>query len=74
MGFSLARWVIAAKFDPKAFDWEGNRQTVQDRDGLPLVLFRDEWALRHALDKHPELTFQAYAPALKPGSVIRSLQ
>ncbi len=76
MGFSLARWVIAkdGKFDPKSFDWEGNRQTVQDRDGLPLVLFRDEWALQHALDKHPELTFQAYAPALKPGSVITTVQ
>ena len=35
----------ARSFDPKAFDWEGNRQTVQDRDGLPLVLFRDDWAL-----------------------------
>ena len=47
--FSHARWVVAQKFDPRAFDWEGNRQTVQDRDGLPLVLFRDEWAMHHAL-------------------------
>jgi peptide chain release factor 3 len=42
--FSHARWVVGQNFDPKAFDWEGNRQTVQDRDGLPLVLFRDDWA------------------------------
>ena len=46
---------------PKAFDWEGNRQTVQDRDGLPLVLFRDDWALQHAEEKHPELKFLAEA-------------
>jgi peptide chain release factor 3 len=68
--FSHARWVVAAKFDPKSFDWEGNRQTVQDRDGLPLVLFRDEWAMRHALEKHPDLVFQAHAPQLKASSVI----
>ncbi|MBL9039194.1 MAG: peptide chain release factor 3, partial [Archangium sp.] len=74
MGYSLARWVVAPTFDPKAFDWEGNRQTVQDRDGLPLVLFRDEWALQHAVEKHPELTFQAYAPQFAPGSVITSVQ
>ena len=61
--FSHARWVVGDKFDAKAFDWEGNRQTVQDRDGLPLVLFRDEWALRHAEDKNPELQFLSEAPA-----------
>ena len=68
--FGHARWVVASKFDPKAFDWEGNRMTVQDRDGLPLVLFRDEWAMQHALQKHPELAFQAHAPQLKANSVI----
>ena len=68
--FGHARWVVAQRFDPKAFDWEGNRMTVQDRDGLPLVLFRDEWAMQHALDKHPELAFQAHAPQLKANSVI----
>jgi peptide chain release factor 3 len=68
--YSHARWVVAEKFDPRSFDWEGNRLTVQDRDGLPLVLFRDEWAMQHALQKHPELTFQAHAPLLKASSVV----
>jgi peptide chain release factor 3 len=63
--FSHARWVVGPHFDPKAFDWEGNRQTVQDRDGLPLVLFRDDWALQHAEEKHPELKFLAEAPILQ---------
>jgi len=62
--FSHARWVVGANFEPKAFDWEGNRQTVQDRDGLPLVLFRDDWALQHAEEKHPELKFTNEAPML----------
>jgi peptide chain release factor 3 len=62
--FSHARWVVGDGFDPKSFDWEGNRQTVQDRDGLPLVLFRDDWALQHAEEKHPELKFLAEAPQL----------
>jgi peptide chain release factor 3 len=69
LGYSIARWVVGS-FDPKSFDWEGNRQTVQDRDGLPLVLFRDEWALQHAEQKHPDLKFLAYAPLSKASSVI----
>ena len=63
--FSHARWVVGDNFEPRAFDWEGNRQTVQDRDGLPLVLFRDDWALQHAQEKHPELQFLSAAPQLK---------
>jgi len=63
--FSHARWVVGAHFDSKSFDWEGNRQTVQDRDGLPLVLFRDDWALQHAEEKHPELKFLSAAPQLR---------
>jgi peptide chain release factor 3 len=65
LAFSLARWVVGPNFDPKSFDWEGNRQTVQDRDGLPLVLFRDDWALDHAKEKHPELKFVNEAPPLR---------
>jgi peptide chain release factor 3 len=68
--YSHARWVVAEKFDSRSFDWEGNRLTVQDRDGMHLVLFRDEWAMHHALEKHPDLKFQAHAPALKASSVI----
>ena len=64
LAFSHARWVVGEGFDAKKFDWEGNRQTVQDRDGLPLVLFRDDWALQHAEGKHPELKFLAAAPQL----------
>jgi len=65
--YAHARWVVGEGFEPKKFDWEGNRQTVQDRDGLPLVLFRDDWALDHAREKHPELKFLAEAPQLHDG-------
>jgi peptide chain release factor 3 len=61
--YAHARWVLG-DFDPKTFDWGGNRQTVQDRDGQPLVLFRDDWALQHTVEKHPELRFLAAAPPL----------
>lgn len=70
LGYGHARWVVGEGFEPRTFDWEGNRQTVQDRDGLPLVLFRDEWALAHAEEKFPNLVFQAHAPQLKASSVI----
>ncbi|MCL2178453.1 MAG: peptide chain release factor 3 [Proteobacteria bacterium] len=62
LNFSRARWVVGEKFEPSVFDWEGNRQTVQDRAGRPLVLFRDEWALEHAQNQHPELVFLPHAP------------
>ncbi len=68
--FTHARWVVGKGFDPKSFDWEGNRQTVQDRDGQPLVLFRDDWALQHAEEKHPDLKFLASAPQLRAGAII----
>jgi len=62
--FQLARWVVG-EYDPRTFDWEGNRQTVTDRDGQNLVLFRDEWALEHAAQKHPNLQFVSEAPQLR---------
>jgi peptide chain release factor 3 len=65
LSFSHARWVVGSQFNSKTFDWEGNRQTVQDRDGLPLVLFRDDWALQHAEEKHPDIQFLTQAPRLR---------
>jgi peptide chain release factor 3 len=62
--FQIARWVVGP-LDPKGFDWEGNRLTVTDRDDQPLVLFRDDWALQHAEEKHKELQFLAVAPQLR---------
>ena len=68
--YTYARWVTVAPgsaktFDSKTFDWEGNRLTVQDRDGLMLILFRDEWAMQHAEEKHPELVLHDAAPQLR---------
>jgi len=68
--FSHARWVVGTHFNPKTFDWEGNRQTVQDRDGLPLVLFRDDWALQHAEEKHPDIQFLTQAPQLRKSEPV----
>ncbi len=64
LSFQIARWVDG-DYDPRAFDWEGNRQTVTDRDGNRLVLFRDEWALEHAAEKNPTLKFLSEAPQLR---------
>ncbi|MCI0673290.1 MAG: peptide chain release factor 3, partial [Myxococcaceae bacterium] len=68
--YSHARWVLGQDFDPKKFDWEGNRMTVQDRDGLPLILFRDDWAMQHAEEKHPELKFLSAAPQRRGGVLV----
>ena len=51
----------------------GNRQTVQDRDGLPLVLFRDDWALQHARGEAPraQVPRRRAAAALERGEALR---
>ena len=68
--YGHARWVVGAKFDAQEL-----RLGRQPPDGAgprrrPLVLFRDDWALQHAEEKHPELTFLAHAPQLKASSVV----
>jgi peptide chain release factor 3 len=34
------------------------------------VLFRDDWAMQHAEEKHPELKFLSAAPQLRAGAVV----
>ena len=43
---------------------------MQDRDGQGLVLFRDDRALQHAEEKHPDLKFLSQAPQLRAGTVV----
>jgi peptide chain release factor 3 len=61
MGFSLARWV-EGPFDAGAFSKYGWSTVLEDRDGLPVILFRDEWALQRELGNHPKLKLLETAP------------
>ena len=61
------------KFEPRSFDWEGTARRCRIATGYPLVLFRDDWALEHAREKHPELKFLSEAPQLEQaGTAVAS--
>ena len=38
-----------------------------------MVLFRDEWALQHAEEKHPKLKFVSAAPTKKEGILVAAV-
>jgi peptide chain release factor 3 len=62
LGFSLARWV-EGPFDASAFNRYGWSTVLEDRDGLPVILFRDEWALQRELGNHPKLKLLETPPS-----------
>ncbi len=53
IGDRIPRWLNKEQVDPKLFD-ERNL-LVKDRDGEFLVLFKNDFALRWFIDKHPEV-------------------
>jgi peptide chain release factor 3 len=64
--FSQARWVVGP---PEALEkiLKGNdAKYVEDRQGQPVLLFRDEWSVGYLEKKTPEVTFLRSAP-LKRG-------
>ena len=61
--YELARW-LGGDFDAKAFGKYGGSLLVEDRDGNPTVLFRDEWSLNWEIEKNPSVQFLDYAPGM----------
>lgn len=58
--FQFARWVVGEKIDPGKF--RINSQLVKDKNGNYVALFENEYALRTAMEKMPDLTFSSTAP------------
>jgi len=60
--YSHARWVKCDKdFNLNLLNREDSR-LVEDRDGLPVLLFRSEWALKWTMDNHQNIEFLQTAP------------
>lgn len=57
--YEVARWLDGDDIDIQKFRYA---TPLEDRDGRPLLVFRDEWALRWEQEHHPELKFHATAP------------
>lgn len=62
VGFAHARWVTGEKFAPDHFERREDSRCLEDRDGLPVLLFRSDWALRWAQENYPDLNFLTSAP------------
>ncbi|MBN3525413.1 peptide chain release factor 3 [Paenibacillus apiarius] len=58
--YQFARWVSGASLDPSKF--RINSQLVTDKNGNYVALFENEYAMRTAMDKMPDVTFSETAP------------
>ncbi|MCE5171571.1 peptide chain release factor 3 [Paenibacillus profundus] len=58
--YQFARWVAGASLDPSKF--RINSQLVTDKNGNYVALFENEYAMRTAMDKMPDVTFSETAP------------
>lgn len=59
MNYQFARWVKGEDIDPNKF--RVNSVLVKDRYDRYVALFENEYALRTAMEKNPELTFHETA-------------
>jgi peptide chain release factor 3 len=58
LGFQHARWVDVAdeeSYDEAAFDRLDYCKALRDRDDLPMLLLRNDWALNYVRQQHPDL-------------------
>ncbi len=60
-----ARWVTGPGLDPDYFERREDSRCLEDRDGLPVVLFKSDWGLRWAEENYKTLTFLKTAPAIR---------
>ena len=61
LNFKYARWVDG-EFDRAAFDRADYLKVLIDKDELPMVLFRNDWALNYVQQQHPELSLLPNPP------------
>jgi peptide chain release factor 3 len=60
MNYQFARWLVGENIDPSRF--RVNSMLVKDRYDRYVGLFENEYALRTAMEKNPQLTFLDVAP------------
>lgn len=69
MPFGAARWVTDKEGnlppDINKFNRQGISQVYQDLKGLPIVLFRDQWSVQHAVRNYDEYIFHQAAPNIQ---------
>ncbi len=58
--YGLARWVEGEGYNPRRFLGTDNLP-VQDKEGNPVLLFRNEWSMRYVVQNNEHLTFRETA-------------
>jgi peptide chain release factor 3 len=61
LDFDYARWV-EGDFDADAFRRHNYTKVLVDQDDLPIILFRNDWALNRCEQQYPDLTFLPNPP------------
>jgi len=62
LDFDYARWVDGDGFDPEEFERQNYTKVLLDKDDLPIVLFRNDWALNRCKDQYSDLRFLPNPP------------
>ncbi|MFU8803319.1 MAG: peptide chain release factor 3 [Bradymonadaceae bacterium] len=62
LNFKHARWVEGDGFDADAFNRADYTMVLIDRDELPIVLFRNDWALNYCKQQYPGLRYLPNPP------------
>ncbi|MGE5674455.1 MAG: peptide chain release factor 3 [Mycobacterium leprae] len=60
--YEVARWVEGESYSPRQFSGTDNLPVI-DKDGRPVVLFRNEWSLRYVMQNRENLKFKETAMA-----------
>jgi len=60
-----ARWLSGANLDLDSFDRREDTRCLEDRDGLPVVLFKSDWGLRWAAENYKGVEFLKTAPQIR---------
>ena len=55
LNFKHARWVDGEGYDEAAFDRLDYIKALRDRDDLPIILLRNDWALSYVRGQYPDL-------------------
>lgn len=63
--FDRARWIVGPEEELKKLERGDLATLVEDRDGLVMVLLRDEFSERHLKGRHPKVDFLVQAPRVE---------